>query len=483
MPNLTLPGNPRYQPRDLQEYFGYDNLYRPVAEVEIATLKTLGEIGVISKEDITLLSPSVERELLNITTTEVDEVERKITKHDIRAWVRIAQGKVDPRLRRWIHVPLTSYDALDTARSLQFVRAHQVVKKLTNKLLEQLTKRVMELADVVQIGRTHGQHALPITVGFWLATILNRILTNIKSADSAANQLVGKISGAVGCYNAQIGLGIAMRCGNGKTFEDRVLQKLGIYPAQISTQILPPEPLADYLFACVKLSAALAQFGRDGRHLMRTEIGELGEPFEQGQVGSSTMAHKRNPINFENLEGMWVSNQFEFGKVLATMVSEHQRDLVGSSVARSFPVIVVQLVNQLNTLLREANGKSFISRISVDSDALARNFASQSHAILAEPIYIALQMAGFEGDAHEFVNHKAMPYSRIHGISLLEATKLLLVGVEHEGSREGDENRDVWKRIPAETLTLLEHPKSYVGEAASKALEIAESAKTYLSCA
>ena len=122
------------------------------------------------------------------------------------------------------------------------------------------------------------------------------------------------------------------------------------------------------------------------------------------------MAHKRNPINFENLEGTWIKNQVEFGKVLATMVSEHQRDLVGSSIARDFPTIVVNLVSQLNTLLREADGKPFISRISVDEASLKRNFDAQGDAILAEPIYIALQMAGYEGDAHELVNHVAMPH-------------------------------------------------------------------------
>jgi len=489
MPNLSLPGNPRYQPRDLQPHFGYDNLFRTVAEVEIATIKTLAEIGVIPESDIALLTPEIEQQLLSIPTTEVDEVERKVTKHDIRAWVRIAQGKVDPKLRRWIHVPLTSYDALDTARALQFVRGHEVVKQLTNRVIGHFAEQVKLFAQTPQIGRTHGQHALPITVGFWFATILSRILTNIQSANSAAEKLVGKISGAVGAYNAQVGLGFETLAQQAiqkesleeigyalpRSFEELVLRRLGLKAAPISTQILPPEPLADYLFACIKLSATFGQFGRDGRNLMRTEIAELGEPFEKGQVGSSTMAHKRNPINFENLEGTWMKTKIEFGKVLDTMVSEHQRDLVGSPVARDFPTIVVNVVNQLNTLLREAGGKPFISRISVDEASLKRNFKAQGDAILAEPIYIALQMAGYEGDAHEVVNHIAMPYSKEHGVSLLEATKWALKDL-HGDTPMGQ----IWETLPAETRAMLEKPETYTGAAAVKALEIALSAEAYL---
>ncbi len=473
MPNLTLPGNPRYQPKDLHPYFGYDNLFRCVAEVEIATMRALAEIGVIPGSDIALLTPEVEQELLSITTTEVDEVERRVTKHDIRAWVRIAQSKVDPKLRRWIHVPLTSYDAIDTARALQFARAHQVVRHLTDRVIGHFVEQVKLFSATPQIGRTHGQHALPITVGFWFATILARILTNIQSANSAAGNLVGKISGAVGAYNAQVGLGISKRCE--PSFEWLVLDKLGLSPAPISTQILPPEPLADYLFACIKLSATFGQFGRDGRHLMRTEIAELGEPFEQGQVGSSTMAHKRNPITFENLEGTWTKNQVEFGKVLATMVSEHQRDLVGSSIARDFPTIVVNLVSQLATLLRESGGQPFISRVSVDEVSLRRNFEAQGDAILAEPLYIALQMAGYEGDAHELVNHVAMPYSKREKVSLLEATRWAL---EQEHGHAFMSL--VWDGVPRETQELLETPALYTGAASIRALEIANAAESYL---
>lgn len=474
MANLSLPGNPRYQPKALQAVFGYDNLFRAVAEVEIATLRTLADIGVVPAADIAALTPAVEQALLAIATSEVDDVERRVTRHDIRAWVRIAQGKVAPGLRRWIHVPLTSYDALDTARALQFVRAHAVVRQRADKVLGLLVEQVDAFAAQPQIGRTHGQHALPITVGFWFATILGRILAGIQSANSAAEKLVGKISGAVGVYNAQVGLGIAARSGE-RTFEARVLEKLGLRPAPISTQILPPEPLADYLFACVKLSAAIGQFGRDGRHLMRTEIGELGEPFEKGQVGSSTMAHKRNPITFENLEGTWIKNQVEFGKVLATMVSEHQRDLVGSTIARDFPTIVVNLVGQLETLLREADGKPFLARLAVDTASLARNFAAQGDAILAEPIYIALQMAGYDGDAHELVNHVALPHARKHGVSLLDATQWAL--------RQEPSADQVWGRIPPQTIALLAKPETYTGAAAAKAREIARRAEAYLAAA
>ncbi len=500
MSNLSLPGNPRYQPKDLHKYFGYDNLFGYVAEVEIATMRTLADIGVIPPADIALLTPEIEQKLLAITTSEVDEVERKITKHDIRAWVRIAQERSPEGLRRWIHVPLTSYDVLDTARTLQFFRAHtEVVKPLADKVVGHFIERTRVFAEQKQIGRTHGQHALPITVGFWFATILSRILRNLESANTAAYGLVGKISGAVGAYNAQKAVGIIKRCthtGNlqavlrkepdcdpnknpeawkSPTFEERVLGQLGLKPAPISTQILPPEPLADYLFACVKLSAALGQFGRDGRHLMRSEIAELGEPFEKGQVGSSTMAHKRNPINFENLESTWLKTKNEFGKVMDVLISEHQRDLVNSAIARDFPTIVVNLVSQLNTLLR--GDPPFIARISVDPEACKRNLELQGAEILAEPVYIALQMAGYTGDAHRVVNELALPLVK-QGSSWLYAIKK----IGEDGHDQ--ELLDARSKLPEDVMSLISkiggNSEQYAGLATEKALEIAKIAEGYL---
>ncbi|MCK4539548.1 hypothetical protein KAU09_00155 [Candidatus Parcubacteria bacterium] len=468
--NIILPGNPRYQPKEMIGVFGYDNLYKKVALVEIATLETLGDIGIIPKEDIALLNDKTKEELLNIKTTDVDKIEKEITHHDIRAWVRSAREILDKRLAKWAHIPLTSYDVIDTARILQFREAYlTAIKPSLEKVIELFSDLIKKNINQVQIGRTHGQHALPITVGFWLAAILNRIVYNYERINYYNDNLIGKISGAVGAHNAQFGLQFSSYQEK-VNFEEKVLSKLGLRPAKISTQILPPEPLAFFLFSCVNLSAAFGQFGRDSRHLMRSEIAEITESFEKGQVGSSTMAHKRNPINFENMEGMWLRTKNEFGKVLDSLISEHQRDLVGSSVARDYPIILINLQNQLNTLLRKnKSGVAFLERISVNKKACFENFQKNSSVILAEPLYIALQMAGYEGDAHELVNHQIIAKAQATGKTMIDVLKdLAMNDIELEKAVNN---------IPKEVLELLARPENYIGDAKEKALEIIEYSK------
>ncbi len=460
MKNLQLPGNPRYQPKSLQEIFGYDNLYRKAIEVEFAALQTLYEDKFIPPKDFLLLTPELRVQIIEeITTTMVDQVEREVTKHDIRALVQLIQSRLLEKLRRFVHVPLTSYDVIDTARVLQFKDAYELsLKPALNSLMADFVKIILDNKDKVQIGRTHGQHALPITVGFWLATALSRLSENVQRLERAKNNLYGKISGAVGAYNAQAGFG--MEC-----FEYNVLDKLGLKPAKISTQILPPENLADFLYSCLLISATLGQFGRDCRHLMRSEIGEVFESFDAHQVGSSTMAHKRNPINFENLEGMWLRNKSEFGKVMDALISEHQRDLVGSCISRDFPIIIVNLQQQLDTLNRKKDGISFLQRLRFDGTNLERNFAMNSDYILAEPIYLALQLYGYAGDAHELVNRRLMKGAKENNISLFDQLK-----------KEADQDEDllvVLKRIPKEVCLMLSDADRYTGLAEEKAVAIA----------
>ena len=463
--NLALPGHPRYQPKKMKDFFGYDNLFFGLAQVEIATMETLGEIGVIPAEEIKTLGPELKEKILAIPTTQVDKIEKEITHHDVRAWVREAQEIMNCALARWVHIPLTSYDALDTGRIIQFYSAYQkALKPSLKETVDLLADLVEKFADQLQIGRTHGQHALPITVGFWLATILQRILYNWHQMNIYSEGLVGKISGAVGAYNAQIGLQFDQHPGN-KTFEELVLDKLNLTPAKISTQIIPPEPLAYFLFSCTMMSNSLGQLGRDCRHLMRTEIAEVTESFEKNQVGSSTMAHKRNPINFENLEGMWLKTKNEFGKVLDTLISEHQRDLVGSCVARDYPIILINLQQQLDTLTKKnKEGVPFLSRIAVDQDACQKNFDMSSNFVLSEPLYIALQMADYQKDAHELVNRTLVPEAKRTNSSLIKVLERL--------ADEDTHLKEVLKRIPEEIQELFQHPENYIGKAKEKAKEI-----------
>ncbi len=466
-----MPGNPRTQPKDLQAWFGYDNTTGFYVEVQLASMLTLHEFGIISDVDINLLTPDIKAQLKGITTTKNDEIERTITNHDIRALVHQIQAILPEALRRWVHVPMTSYDVIDTSRAFQYTYAHQqVVRPKLLPVLGILRDHALKHRSTVQIGRTHGQHALPITFGFWIATIMSRMLYNIEQADMYASGLVGKIAGAVGAYNAQKGLGIYEH--NGVRFEDRVLGRLGLKPAPISTQIVPPEPLAYYLYSMLMLSGAFGQFGRDGRNLMRTEIAELSEPFEKGQVGSSTMAHKRNPLNFENIEGTFFKNVAEYLKVLMTVISEHQRDLVGSTISRDFPTIVINAVSQMDTLMRKNKaGVPFLARVKVNVEACRRNAQSSGDTILAEPLYLMLQMNGYRGDAHKLVNEEAMNFvSPV--CNLYMAIEMIAEG--------NPEVAAAWGAIPAEMRALFRNPELYAGRAAEQTEEVCARVEDYL---
>lgn len=472
--NLALPGNPRTKPKDLRNIFGYDKLVCSYVAVELATMRVLHTMGHIPNEDYALLTPDVEESLYAITTSEIDVIERDITRHDIRALVMRMQQLLPEPLRRFVHVPLTSYDVIDTGRVLQFVKAHDtVVRPKTLHVMRLFSDLVGIYHDQIQIGRTHGQHALPITVGFWLATILSRVYTNFLELERCRDNLVGKLSGAVGANNAQVGL--ALTNGGGISFEQKVLSALGVRPAKISTQIVPPESMAYYLHACVMLSATFGQFGCDGRHLMRTEIGELSEPFEREQSGSSTMAHKRNPMTLENIEGTFKKNVAEYVKVFFTLVSEHQRDLVGSTLMRDFPTIVVNLVEQLDRLLRKGadDPRLFLARIGIDRESCMRNFHMQSDRVLAEPMYLALQLYGYAGDAHRVVNHKAMPMVGTSDTPTLFDALDTLATHDHELNA-------AWQEIPQELKQMFRDPRGYTGHASRKALKIKQEVDEYL---
>lgn len=281
---------------------------------------------------------------------------------------------------------------------------------------------------------------------------------------------MGKISGAVGAYNAQVGLGIKKKCGR-ISFEKRVLAKLGLRPSPISTQIIPPDPLAYFLCSMCLTSGVLAQFGRDCRQLMRTEIWEVIQPKKKEEVSSSTMADKNNPTIFENTDGRYISQVGEFLKVLMAFISEHQRDLMNSSVMREYPLLLINLQHQLNTLLQpdKETGVPFISRIIINEEALRRNLEMRGDSILAEPMYIAVQMGGYTGDAHALVSDVLAPRAKQNDTSLLEEL-MAETKVDAELLSAVDQ-------IPEEVWKLFQNPSNYIGDAEVKALEIVKIAR------
>lgn len=474
---LELPGNPRYQPDSLKHFFGYDNIARFYFDVEWALLRVLAKLNMLPPETTVLLTDETYQTLrFKITTTIEDAIERAVTKHDIRAllaailyFLTVTKRRLAAILARWFHVPATSYDTIDTARIVAYKRAFWEVSFPTLlKLIVSLKVKVVELADVVQMGRTHGQHAEPITVGFWLATILGRIIDIAEHLLAREAELVGKFSGPVGAYNCQVALGFEEKSQKmfGKTFEELVLAELSLSPAPISTQILPPEPLARFLFEFTLLSAALGQISRDCRHLQRTELAEIVEPFEETQDGSSAMPHKRNPITWEGVEGIYTIVKNEFYKVLDVMISDHQRDATGMCVMREFPGIVVLTQHQLETANR------IIPRITVDKKALERNFAIDRHLILSEAIYIVLVMAGYQGDAHSLVNHTLVSRSQASGRHLIEELILMV--------KEKPELGPVIANIPSVLIDWLQIPEGFTGYAKEKALAIVAKADNFL---
>jgi len=473
--NLQMASNPRYQLKWLQPYFGYDNLYSFWAEIEVALLRALSELGIISQDVIALLTPEVEATLLAITTTETDRAEKGKggTGHDIRAWIKVARSRGIPEeLTRWLHWIFTSYDVISTADALRMKRAYErELRPRLAKVIWEWSAMVDRYADDLQIGRTHGQHAEPITAGFWLATILARILECSAELDRAASRLTGKISGPVGAYNAQAFFGLPFRRSTSSALEHKVLDPLGLKVPMASTQIACPERMGDFLWQCLKLAKAFAQFGDDGRQLMRTEIGEVAEGFGATQDGSSAMPHKRNPVALENLVGMADNAEREFSGYMRLLTSEHQRDLTGSSLLRQLTAVPIYLGQQVDVLLRvkEGDPRTFIGRFYVDQAACLRNFQISRNVVMSQPCYLALVRYGYPEDPHSLMNHTIVPLAKEQEISVAQALERVAL--------ENIELKQALDRMPSDLRVRLDRPEQYTGIATKRAKAIARMAR------
>ena len=435
----------RYWDEEAARYLSENGFTRYKLKVELALVTVLYSRGLCTAAVIKEVRAACDQ----VTTAEVYEEEDRI-KHDIRALANCIRAKVSDQAKPFVHMTATSYDIVDTANAARY---KDVIQKVLVVGLTRLERTLVELtireAETVQVGRTHGQHAVPITFGFAMAGYVSRLGGSIEALRAQAAALSGKFSGAVGAYNAS-----SLFFEDPEAFEAEVLKELRLKPAEHSTQIAPPEALTRLLCEVTIAAGVMADLADDMRHLQRTEIGEVGEAFGAEQVGSSTMPQKRNPINFENAKSLWKVIAARMQTVFMDQLSEHQRDLTNSASARTYGEVIAYAVSMAKRLERT------MKKLAVDRANLERNLGAQLGLVVAEPLYIILAALGHP-DAHEVVRNLTLQAQREkHSLGEVMA--------------RDEELRPYLERMTSRQRQILAEPSLYTGIAAKKARAVAE---------
>ena len=307
----------RYTLPEMAEVWSEDAKLRHWLRIEILACEAWGELGRIPPDELEAI-----RTRASVDADRVRQIE-DVTRHDVAAFVQAMAETVGPE-GRWIHFGMTSSDLLDTGLALQLREASDLLLTKLEELLAVVKAMALEHRDIVCVGRTHGVHAEPTTFGHKLAVYafeLARDRDRLRRAREAVS--VGKVSGVVGTYAAV-----------DPFVEEHVCRELGLQPADAATQVVQRDVHADYLSALAVTGATLEKIAVEIRHLARTEVREVQEPFEQGQKGSSAMPHKRNPILCERITGLARLLRTNHQASLENVALWHERDISHSSVER-----------------------------------------------------------------------------------------------------------------------------------------------------
>src|SRR5947209_19056931 len=344
-----------------------------------------------------LEGPSAEElEAIRGATFTVEAVQEReaVTDHDVAAFVDVLGASAGPA-GRWLHFGLTSSDVLDTALALQLRAAGDVLVPAARAYADALAERAREHVDTVCVGRTHGVHAEPTTFGVKLAGFATEAHRNAERLEQAfAEVAVGAISGAVGTYASL-----------GPDYEARVLRRLGLAREPVSTQVVPRDRHAALLQAIALAGAGLERFATEVRHLQRTEVREVEEPFRAGrQKGSSAMPHKRNPITTERLSGLARVLRGNAQVALENVALWHERDISHSSAER---IILPDSCILMDFMLSEL--RNLVERLQVYPERMQKNLDASKGLYHSQTILLALTRAGAERKtAYEAVQRAAM---------------------------------------------------------------------------
>jgi adenylosuccinate lyase len=308
---------PRYTEPEMAAVWSDEARLRHWLEIEVLAVEAWARLGTVPPEDARAV-----RERASFTIERVRELE-EVTRHDVAAFVQCVAESVGPA-GRWIHFGLTSSDVLDTGFALQLRQAADLLLAGTERLLGTVKRMALEHRDTVMSGRTHGVHAEPTSFGHKLARWafeLDRDRERLRRARESVS--VGKVSGAVGTY-AHLDPRV----------EEHVCGELGLRPAEASSQVVSRDRHAEYMAALAVLASSLDAIATEIRHLARTEVREVQEPFAEGQRGSSAMPHKRNPVRCERITGLARVVRADLHPALENMVLWHERDISHSSAER-----------------------------------------------------------------------------------------------------------------------------------------------------
>jgi adenylosuccinate lyase len=356
-------------------------------QVEIAAAEAMAAAGIIPAGAATAI-----RERGAFDVARIEEIEER-TKHDVIAFTTAVAEHVGEEAR-WLHFGMTSSDVIDTAQALQMREACDLILAGLDKLAEAIRSRAEEHRHTPMIGRTHGVHAEPITLGLKLALWYAETLRNaerIRRARAGIN--VGKLSGAVGTF-AHLDPGI----------EKAVCDALGLEPAPISSQVIQRDRHAELLSALAITAASLEKFALEIRGLQKTEIGEVEEPFASGQKGSSAMPHKRNPIGCEQVVGMARLLRGNATAGMENIALWHERDISHSSVER---VILPDSFIALDHVLRRFT--RIVQNMVVHPERMIENLDRSRGVVFSGTLLLELARRGVSREqAYEWVQRNAM---------------------------------------------------------------------------
>lgn len=439
----------------LSKYISEEASIRSCAKCEAALVKSHLKLrGKLTDE----IAQSLDKVASKIDPAEVYAEEEK-TKHNIRALVNVMKTKVSAEIGPLVHLGATSVDILDTALSC---RMRDVTKNVVLPELKKLEKHLCAIADrdseVPQVGRTHGQHAVPITFGWSIAEFVSRLGKSILRIEELSNQLVGKLAGPVGSYN-----GPSMIVKDPEELERVYVEFLGLSASEYSNQLVEPEYLLRLLLEMNVAFGIIANLADDLRNLQRSEIGEVFEYFASTQVGSSTMPQKRNPWNSEHVKSLWKAMCPRVITFYMDQISEHQRDLTNSASQRFMADYVAGFT------MAVARMNSVVSGLQADKETMARNLENAGGkvkgGVLAEPAYILLGEAGIN-DGHEVIRKITLETEK-SGKTFFEVLKT---------------HKEAFEKITAQLEKLgvenpenfFEHPANYCGLAAKKSRRLAK---------